>query len=128
MRSDLPGSWGLCGRKGGRLERQRGQGAGLSHPRPENQGSKINSLPLEAAEEGRQERAEASGSLLATERSAPLCSGEAGVGGGLGQVRVAQSSLEIRVLVVMGDVGSLDINAVLLNPDCAQQCWGRARI
>lgn len=34
------------------------------------------------------------------------------------QVRVAQSSLEIRVLVVMGDVGSLDINATLLNPNC----------
>lgn len=49
-------------------------------------------------------------------------------GSGLGQVRVAQSSLEIRVLVVMDDVGSSEVNATLLYPDCAQHCWGQARI
>lgn len=59
---------------------------------------------------GRQERAGASGSSLAAEGSAPSCSGKAGMGVGLDQIRVAQSSLEIGVLVVMGDLGSLDIN------------------
>lgn len=41
---------------------------------------------------------------------------------------LAQSSLEIKVLVVMGDMGGLGINATLLNLNYAQHCRGGTEI
>lgn len=40
----------------------------------------------------------------------------------------AQSSLEIKVLVAMGDMEGLDVNATWLSLNCAQHCWGDTEI